>query len=104
MNSIICLEDTLLRIKQEYQFNTDLDYTIESGQGCTTDITWYTPQAGAPGTTETLVDLTVTGTTNNFTRTFDYQLKIKKHDVNKLDATVEYINDINIISFEEVAS
>jgi len=102
MNSVICLEDTLLRVKLEGQFNSNIDYTFSNSDGCTASLQWYTPQQTAPGTVETLVDLTVSGTSENFTRTFDYGLMIRKHDVNYLDGTLKYVNNINIISIEEV--
>ena len=104
INSVICLEDTLLRIKLEDQFNKNLDYVFSEGQGCNTSMQWYTPQQTGPGTVETLVDLTVTGTSQNFTRSFIYDLMIRKHDVNYLDGSIEYVNNINIISIEEITT
>lgn len=104
MNSSICVEDTLYRIRLESQFTRDLNYNLGQNQGCTTDIQWYTPQSTGPGTIETLVDLTVTGTSGNFTRSFLYSLRIKTHDVNRLDGTTDYMNNIDIISIEEVSS
>ncbi len=104
INAGICLEDTLMRIKLEDQFNQNLNYSITTEDGCTTNISWQTPQQVQPGLTETLVDLTVTGTAQNFSRSFDYDLKIKKYDVNYTDGSLEYTNNINIISIEEITS
>ena len=104
INSVICLEDTLLRIKLEDQFNKNLDYVFSEGQGCSTTIQWYTPQQTGLGTVETLIDLTVSGTSQNFTRSFIYDLMIRKHDVNYLDGSLEYVNNINIISIEEITT
>lgn len=104
LNSTICLEDNLIRIKMEEQFNSNLNYTIEEGQSCSSIIQWYTSQQTEPGVQETLVDLEVNGISNNFTRTFNYALKIKRFDVNHVDGTLEYINEIDIISIEELTS
>lgn len=104
MNSNICVEDTLYRIRLESQFTRNLDYELGENQGCTTDIQWYAPQPAGTGTLETLVDLTVAGTSKNFTRTFKYSLRIKTHDVNHLDGSRQYINNVNIISIEEITT
>lgn len=104
LNSIICLEDSLIRIKMEERFNRNLNYTIETGQGCSSIIQWYTPQQTGPGREETLVNLEVSGTSSNFTRTFEYELKVKRVDVNHTDGTLEYANEIDIISIEEISS
>lgn len=103
-NSTICLEDTLVRIKLEEQFNRNLDYALETGQSCSTIIQWFTPQEITPGRWETLVSLEVGGTSGNFVRTFDYSLKVKRIDVNHTDGSLEYINNIDIISIEELTS
>jgi len=104
MNSVVCLEDTLLRIKQEDQFARDLDYTIADSNGCTTNIQWQTPVPNGVGTIETLVDLTVTGTSENFSRSFVYELKVTKKDVNRLDSSLDYLNNISIISINEIST
>ena len=104
INASICLEDTLMRIKREDQFNENLNYTISSDESCSTTIQWGTPQQISTGLTETLVDLSVTGTAQDFSRTFDYELKIKKHDVNYTDGSLDYTNNINIISIEEITN
>jgi len=101
VNANVCLEDTLLRLKQEEQFNRNLDYTITDEDLCSTIIVWYTPQEIAPGVVETLVDLEVTGISGNFSRTFSYGLKITRYDVHYTDGTLDYMNTIDIISTEE---
>ncbi|MBU1015699.1 hypothetical protein KJ657_01275 [Patescibacteria group bacterium] len=103
LNSIICLEDSLIRIKKEEQFNQNLDYTIGAGQSCSSTIQWYPTQQTGTGRWEALVDLEVGGGSSNFTRTFDYQLKVKKITVNNTDGTIEYVNEIDIISIEEIS-
>lgn len=104
LNATVCLEDTLIRIRKENQFNQNLNYEIADGHGCTSDIQWYAPQVTGPGRQETLVDLTIGGTSGNFTRTFDYALKIKRVEVSHTDGTMEYVNDIDIISSAEITS
>lgn len=104
LNSTICLEDSLIRMKMEDQFNQNLNYTFDTGQSCSSNIQWYTPQQTGVGRWETLVDLEVSGTSNNFTRSFDYELKIKKTSVNQTDGSLEYVNNIDIISITELSS
>jgi len=104
MNAITCLEDTLYRIKQEEVFNENLNYTITNEDSCTTTINWFEPQQTAPGIIERLADLEVIGISNNFTRTFSYGLKISKFDVNYSDGSLDYMNNFDIISIEELAS
>ncbi len=104
LNSVICFEDSLIRIKTEDQFSRNLNYEIETGQSCSSIIQWYTPQQTGTGIQETLVDLEVRGISGNFTRIFNYALKIKRFDVNHIDGTLEYVNEIDIISIEELSS
>jgi hypothetical protein len=104
INASICLEDVLLRIKLENQFSTNLNYNLGTNQNCSTNIQWYTPQQIAPGITETLADLTVTGTSSNFVRTFSYGLKIDTHDVNFLDGSIMHTNIIDITGIDETNS
>lgn len=104
LNSTICVEDTLIRMKQEEQFNKNLNYTLGNGQSCSTIMQWYTPQEVGTGRWETLVDLEVSGTSGNFTRTFNYALKVKRIDVNDTDGNLNYVNNIDIISIEEITS
>jgi len=104
LNSTVCLEDSLIRMKQEEQFGQNLNYTLEIGQSCSTIIQWYTPQEVETGRWETLADLEVSGTSGNFTRSFNYALKVKRIDVNDTDGNLNYINNIDIISIEESTS
>ena len=104
LNSTVCLEDSLVRIKLEEQFNQNLNYTLEIGQSCASIMQWYAAQEVEEGRWETLVDLEVSGTSGNFTRTFNYELKIKRVAVNHTDGSLEYINNIDIISIEELTS
>jgi hypothetical protein len=101
VNVNVCLEDTLLRLRQEEHFDRNLNYTITDEDSCSTIIIWYTPQQIAPGVVETLVDLEVTGVSGDFSRTFTYGLKITRHDVNHSDGSLDYMNTIDIISIEE---
>lgn len=101
LNATICVEDNLIRIKKENQFNLNLDYDIEDNHGCTSTIQWYTPQITEPGRQETLADLIVSGTSGNFIRTFDYELKVKRTEVTYTDGSMAYKNDIDIISITE---
>ena len=101
INATICLEDVLYRIKQEEEFISNLDYTITSEDSCETSISCLTHQQVATGIVETLAILEVTGTSNSFERTFEYNLRITKYDVNHSDGTLEYMNVIDIVSIDE---
>jgi hypothetical protein len=103
-NGITCLEDTLLRIKRETNFSRDLNYTITNRDSCSTDIQWFSPQQVKPGTTETLVNLDVTGVSNGFTRKYRYNLKVTKYDVNYSDGSLDFMNNIDIISIDDITS
>ena len=102
VNATVCLEDTLYRIKNEEKFSSGLNYTIEENEECSSTINWGTPNTSNPGMVITPVDLTVTGTSNNFVRTFDYDLIVKRVDVNYATGELEYLNIINIINTEEI--
>lgn len=104
LNASICLEDTLIRMKQEEQFTRNLNYILDTGQSCSTVIQWYTPTQTGTGRQETLVDLVVTGTSGNFTREFEYSLKVERVDVNYTSGELDYTNNIDIISIEEITS
>ncbi len=101
INVNICLEDTLYRIKQEEEFSQNLNYTISDEDSCSTTIEWYEPQLVDTGRTDTLVYLEITGISGNFTRTYDYGLKVSRYDVNYSDGTLEYMNNISINYIEE---
>jgi len=102
INANICLEDTLLRIKHEETCIRNLNYSIDENEGCTTTIQWQTPQSAGTGITEATAQLSVTGTAQGFTRTFNYDLLIRKFDVNHPDGSVDYTNVITINSIEEI--
>jgi hypothetical protein len=101
-NVITCFEDTLLRIKKETAFSGNLDYTITDKDSCSTDIEWFSPQQIKPGVKETLVNLDITGVSNGFIRTYRYELKITKYDVNYADGNLDFMNNIDIISMQEI--
>ena len=104
INMNICLEDTLYRIKQEQEFSDNLNYVISDKDSCLTTIEWFEPQQVAPGIVETLADLEITGISGNFTRTYNYGLKVSRYDVNHSDGTLEYMNNIDIVSIEEITT
>lgn len=104
LNATVCLEDSLLRIKQENQFNRSLHYNIAAGHSCSSSIQWFPPQQTAPGRQESLATLTVSGTSETFTRTFDYGLKVKRVDITHTDGTLTYMNNLDIISITERTS
>lgn len=104
LNAVICFEDTLIRMKMEEKFDEVINYDLGEGQSCTGTITWYTTQEVGTGRWETLADLEVSGTDGNFTRTYEYSLKVRKTAVNHTNGTVEYMNSIDILSIEELSS
>ncbi|MBN2087062.1 hypothetical protein JW758_01820 [Candidatus Peregrinibacteria bacterium] len=104
INVNLCLEDVLYRIKLEEQFNRDLDYTITDEDSCTTDIQWFAPTQYDTGITEALVLLEITGVSGSFSRTYNYGLKVRRHDINHTDGTVQYMNNVIINYIEELNS
>ncbi len=104
INANTCLEDMLIRIRQEEKFERDLDYTILDDETCQTAIEWFAPQMVAQGIVERLVSLTVTGVSHGFTRTFEYDLKISRHDVYYDDGSFEYYNVIDIVDMDELTT
>lgn len=104
LNATVCLEDNLIRIKREAQFDQNLNYEINDSQSCASTIQWYPPQQTGPGRQEALVDLEVSGTSSSFTRSINYELKVKRVEVNHTDGTMEYVNDIDIISVKEATN
>lgn len=103
-NAVTCLEDVLLRIRREEKFQRNLDYIIYEDNSCTSSIEWFAPQQIAPGIVERLVNLEVTGLSHGFTRHFNYELKLARHNVNYADGSFEYYNVIDVISETEMAS
>ena len=103
INMTTCLEDVLLRIKMEEEYNQNLNYTLSEGNSCTTSIVWFVENQVSPGITERLVELDVTGVSNNFPRTFSYDLKVAKFDINNSDGSLDYMNTIDFINIEETS-
>jgi hypothetical protein len=101
INATTCLEDVLMRIKLEAQFNRNLNYTLSANNTCSTNITWFGETSVKTGLTERLANLDVTGISNGFTRIFHYGLKISKFDINHSDGTVTYMNVIKFSSINE---
>ncbi len=104
INAISCAEDVLLRIRQEEQFAQNLNYTLSSGNSCSTSIQWFPSQPVSQGITTRLATLDVTGVSNGFTRTFRYGLKIYRFDVNHSDSTLTYMNTIRVDSLQELGT
>ena len=104
INVNICLEDVLYRIKQEETFNQNLNYNISDGNSCSTTITWFEPQQVAQGIVERLATLDVTGVSHNFSRTFRYELRVARFDVNYSDGSLDYLNNIEFVSITELTS
>lgn len=104
INATTCLEDVLLRMKEEDQFIRNLNYTISEGNSCSTTIAWNPESQFAPGVTERLVDLDVVGTSNSFSRTFRYSIDVKKFDVNDTDGSVTHMKSISFVSISEISS
>ena len=104
INVNVCLEDVLLRIKKEEQFTRNLNYAISDYDSCYTTMEWFDPQQINPFIIERLVNVQITGTSHSFTRTFNYGLKIAQHKLYKTGGTIEYLNNINIISVDETTT
>ena len=104
INTSVCLEDFLLRIKQEETFSQNLSYTISTGETCSTTITWFDPVVVSPGIQERLATLDVQGVSGNFTRTFRYELRVARFDVNHPDGSLDYLNSIEFVSITELTS
>ena len=104
INVNICLEDVLYRIKQEEEFSRNLNYNISENNYCSTAITWFAPQQVAQGIVERLATLDVTGASHNFSRTFRYELRVARFDVNYSDGSLDYLNNIEFVSITELTS
>lgn len=101
INAKTCLEDVILRIRQEYEFDRDLDYQISEHHSCLTTIEWGIPQVISPTKTERLVDLTIVGKGYHFERTFLYELKVVRFEVSRPDDITDYLNSVHFISINE---
>jgi len=104
INVNACLEDVLLRIKKEEQFSRNLNYAISSHDSCSTTMEWFDPQQINPFIIERLVEVQITGTSHNFTRTFNYGLKVAQHKLYQADGSLQYLNNINVISIDEITT
>ncbi len=104
INATTCAEDALVRMRQELQFTRNLNYTISENNACTSSITWYAENPVSLGLVERLVDLNVTGVSNGFSRSFLYQMKMKRFDVNNTDGSLDYLNTVEFISIDEQTS
>jgi len=104
INATACAEDALIRIKKEEQFNRNLNYTISDDNTCSSSIQWFQENPVAFGITERLANLDVTGVSNGFTRSFRYELRVLKYDVNHADGTLEHMKTINFTSINELTS
>jgi len=104
INATTCIEDALIRIKKQSQFNTNFNYTISEGNTCSATLTWFNEIPVSLGVVSRLVNLDVTGVNGNFTRTFRYEMKVTRYDVNHLDGTLEYMNTITFNSITEITS
>lgn len=104
ININVCLEDFLLRSKHEETFTQNLSYTISTGETCSTAITWFDPVVVGTGIQERLATLDVQGISGNFVRTFRYELRFVRFDVNHSDGSLEYLNNIEFVSITELTS
>ncbi|MBU1017969.1 hypothetical protein KKA33_02970 [Patescibacteria group bacterium] len=104
VNANTCLDDALSRIRQEEKFERNLNYSILENESCQTTIEWFAPQQIALGIVERLASLIVTGISHSFTRTFEYDLKIARHDVHYDDGAFEYYNVIDIVDMNELVN
>ena len=102
INVKTCLEDTLLRLRQEEQFSQNLNYQITDRDSCSTEMQWFSPQVISPTRTERLLNLTITGVSDVFERTFRYELKVVRFEVSRPDDSVDYLNTIEFISIDEL--
>ncbi len=101
INVHTCIEDVLMRLKLEQQFNRPLNYTISEANTCSTVMTWFPPNQVSPGVSERLVNVLVTGASHNFTRQFLYELRVNRYDVHYPDGSMDYMNTLNYIAVTE---
>jgi len=101
INAISCAEDVFLRIRQEAQFTRNLNYTLSTGNTCSTTITWFAETTVKTGLKQRLVNLDVTGVNNGFSRVFHYGLQVSTFDINHLDGTVTHMKTVDFMSLTE---
>ena len=104
INVNTCAQEMLIRIKRENAYNEPINYTLSDDNTCSATITWFAPQQIAPGIVERLADLEVTGTSHGFTRTFRYELRRDRYNINYSSGALEYFNNIEFISITELNS
>lgn len=104
INVHTCIEDVLMRLKLEQQFNRNLSYTIAPSNTCSTTMTWFAPHQVSPGITERLANVLVTGVSHSFTRHFLYEFRVTRYDVNQSDGSLDYMNVIDYIAVAEQTS
>ena len=101
INVHTCIEDVLIRLKLEQQFNRPLNYTISQDNTCSTTMTWFAPNQVSPEVTERLVNVEVAGVSHSFTRRFLYELRVTRYNVHKSDGSLDYMNTLDYIAVTE---
>ena len=101
INASTCLEDTLMRIKREQTFTQNLSYTIAQDESCSTVMAWQAPVQIQPNILERQLNLKVTGVSSNFSREFDYVLRVDRYDAHYSTGELDYLNTIDITSLTE---
>lgn len=102
INTNVCLQDALIKIKQEETYSNPISYDLMDGNSCSAAVQWFAPQQVAQGIVERLANLDATGVSNGFTRTFRYELRVERYDVNHSDESFEYMNTIDFVSITEL--
>ena len=100
-NANSCLEDVLLRIKQEEEFDSGVAYAFSDQDSCLATLTWFAPFEVRFGTTERMLQIDVAGISNGFIRNFHYEASVAKYDVNYSNGNIEHMNVIDFISIDE---
>lgn len=102
MNVLTCLEDYLLRIKKNPSFTSPLNYTISEDNTCSATSTWFPENQVSFGISEQLATLDLAGASQDFSRTFRYEIRVKKFDVHEVDGSVKFTKSIDFISVSEL--
>jgi len=100
-NANSCLEDVLLRVRREEQFNRSLSYNLSDHDSCSATLTWFAATEVKPGLTERLLNIDITGVSNGFTREFHHEARVARYDVNYADGTIQHMNTIDFVSMNE---
>lgn len=103
-SALICAEDLLLRLKQQEQFNENIQYNFANGDSCSATLTWFAPVSVPPHKTERLVNVDITGVSQGFSRSFRYELRVTKFNLNHADGSLNYMNTIDFIAINELIS